>query len=132
VASRLLRPVSVKNLGLVLFAVAACGGGSGGPGATDSCPDFNSGTCSDGDSCTHPSDGGRPLICDCQSGFWVCNSCPSVFSPPTGACEPGDACEWNSWEHGCSCGCGTDGQWSCAPLTIGTFECGGQDAGVGP
>jgi hypothetical protein len=36
----------------------------------------------------------------------------------------------NSWEHGCSCGCKSDGTWSCYPVTVGSRCPGGSDAGV--
>lgn len=115
-----------------ILVVVGCGYGTGGDDPEDPCTDPNVfGQCPEGLQCTYPSDtGGRDTSCDCQSGFFVCNSCPSVSSPPAGACAPGDACEWNSWEHGCLCGCGSDGQWSCTPQTIGTTECGPRDAGV--
>jgi hypothetical protein len=111
----------------IFFVLVACGGGSAAE--HDPCDRNASGQCPEGLTCTYPMDGGRPVVCNCQSGFFVCNSCPTTYSPPSGACTPGDSCEWNTWEHGCSCGCGSSAVWSCTPETIGTFEC-GHDAGV--
>jgi hypothetical protein len=119
-AGSLLSARAMRSI-LIWCLLVGCGGSDNTP---DPCSQARFGVCSDGLQCTYPDeDGGRDTTCDCQGSFFVCNSCPSEFSPPSGACTPGDACEWNSWEHGCSCGCGDDGQWSCAPQTIGTTEC---------
>ncbi|CAN5692081.1 hypothetical protein BH11MYX1_BH11MYX1_25510 [soil metagenome] len=99
------------------------------------CPDHVVDDCvakiGDGGSCIElPNPGVRPTRIECSGGFAIVNSCPgSEYAPPGGACTPGDTCEWNTWEHGCSCGCGSAATWDCAPETIGTTEC-GHDAGI--
>ena len=57
--------------------------------------------------------------CDCTPTGWRCNSCGG-FSPPSGACEPGDSCHYEDWEHGCSCACNAEGRWTCSKDTIGS------------
>lgn len=47
-------------------------------------------------------------------------NCPSDFREPDATCTPGASCEYDDWEHGCSCACQAWGRWSCTPETIGS------------
>jgi hypothetical protein len=83
-----------------------------------------------GVSCPFPAMGtalAGSCYCD-TNGFWECNNCPFFWTPFAG-CTPGTTCEINSWEHGCECGCNANGEWDCAPDTIGS-HCPTSDAGV--
>jgi hypothetical protein len=83
--------------------------------------------------CSQPAPGSN---CTCTDTIgWACNSCPFDEGPGPVACDsPGSGCELETWEHGCSCACGSDGWWSCMPETIGS-TCPTEpppDAGVQP
>jgi hypothetical protein len=62
------------------------------------------------------------------SGSQVCgdcnvdiDTCPFFEGEEPVACStPGVGCEIENWEHGCSCGCGSDGWWSCFEETVGS------------
>ena len=59
------------------------------------------------------SDGGG----NCPS--YGCNTCG--FQPqPQDTCTPGASCDYEDWEHGCSCGCNEDGKWQCFNETVGS------------
>lgn len=65
-----------------------------------------------------PADAG---VCNCVYGQWRCNSCPWATPEPVIACSSvGQTCEYEDWEHGCSCRCDVTGWWSCTPETIGS------------
>ena len=65
-----------------------------------------------------PADAGT---CDCVYGQWRCNSCPWSSPEPRIACsQVGASCEYEDWEHGCSCTCDASGYWACEPETIGS------------
>jgi hypothetical protein len=71
--------------------------------------------------CDYPQADGLTSSCSCQFGNWWCSSCPLGFQDPTSTCTPGTGCDYEDWEHGCSCGCGDDGHWHCTPETIGSY-----------
>jgi hypothetical protein len=65
-----------------------------------------------------PADAGA---CSCSNGQWWCNSCPWSSPEPLIACsQVGASCEYEDWEHGCSCTCDASGWWSCTPETVGS------------
>ena len=65
-----------------------------------------------------PADAGA---CSCTNGQWWCNSCPWSSPEPRIACsQVGASCEYEDWEHGCSCTCDPSGWWSCEPETGGS------------
>lgn len=60
--------------------------------------------------------------CQCDSGQWRCNTCPWVAPEAVIGCNMvGQTCEYEDWEHGCSCRCDETGWWKCTPETIGSF-----------
>jgi hypothetical protein len=66
-----------------------------------------------------PADAGA---CDCVYGQWRCNTCPWTSPEPLIACSSvGQTCDYEDWEHGCSCVCDASGYWSCTPETIGSY-----------
>lgn len=65
-----------------------------------------------------PADAGA---CDCVYGQWRCNTCPWPSPEPVIACaHVGSFCDYEDWEHGCSCVCDASGFWSCTPETVGS------------
>ena len=87
-----------------------------------------SGTCSDTQGTCYYD---HQTSCSCMFGQWRCNSCPADFMSPTATCTPGLSCDYEDWEHGCSCICDGGGSWNCTPQTIGS-QCPSHtyDAGV--
>jgi hypothetical protein len=49
-----------------------------------------------------------------------CSTCPFFEGAITARCTPPDSCQLETWEHGCSCSCTSDGWWSCFEETIGS------------
>jgi len=54
----------------------------------------------------------------CQ-GYECYNTC-GVQPTADATCTPGDSCDYEDWEHGCSCTCDEDGHWACFNETIGS------------
>lgn len=51
---------------------------------------------------------------------WV-DTCPGDSAPgPDDTCTPGSTCDYESWEHACSCACNEDGKWHCVNETVGS------------
>jgi hypothetical protein len=66
-----------------------------------------------------PADAG---VCDCVYGQWRCNTCPWTSPTDFIPCDtPGATCEYEDWEHGCSCRCSESGAWDCTPETVGSY-----------
>jgi hypothetical protein len=62
-----------------------------------------------------------PGSCSCVEGQWWCSDCPFFEGEGPVACSsPGATCDLETWEHGCSCSCGSDGWWGCFEETIGS------------
>ena len=59
-------------------------------------------------------------------------SCPGDFRNPDASCVANTSCDYQDWEHGCSCTC-VQNHWDCISDTIGS-QCptygGIQDAGI--
>ena len=69
-------------------------------------------------SCPQPAPEGT---CQCVNGSWFCTTCPGGGMPSAEqGCTPGDSCQYEDWEHGCSCSCAANGRWHCANETIGS------------
>jgi len=72
-----------------------------------------------------PECGPRPAdagVCDCVYGQWRCNTCPWPNPEPVIACsQVGAFCDYEDWEHGCSCVCDASGFWNCTPETVGSM-----------
>lgn len=64
---------------------------------------------------------GQSTTCSCMQGQWRCNSCPVNFMDPTSTCTPGTTCNYEDWEHGCSCTCDAQGYWDCFNETVGSM-----------
>jgi len=61
---------------------------------------------------------GSQICGDCGINI---NTCPFFEGEGSVPCStPGAGCEIETWEHGCSCSCGSDGWWSCFEETIGS------------
>ena len=76
-----------------------------------------------------------PGSCQCSNGTWFCSTCPfGEGAGPVACSQPGASCQIETWEHGCDCGCGSDGWWSCFAETIGSHcpEPPGRDGGIDP
>jgi hypothetical protein len=55
------------------------------------------------------------------TGVQPVNTCGFYEGNDAIACTtPGATCEIETWEHGCSCSCGSDGWWNCFGETIGS------------
>jgi hypothetical protein len=71
-----------------------------------------------------PECGPRPAdagTCDCVYGTWRCNTCPWPSPEPLISCSAvGQTCDYEDWEHGCSCRCDESHWWVCTPETIGS------------
>ena len=94
----------------------------GGPPRAGGCPADPIGDCApEGLACTYGgADGGVSDCCTCDLGQWRCDDCPWDLPGDDGSCTPGQGCEMEDWEHGCSCICGPQGTWQCTPETIGS------------
>ena len=52
-------------------------------------------------------------------GYECYNTC-GVQPTADATCTPGDSCDYEDWEHGCTCSCDEDGHWACFNETIGS------------
>jgi len=56
-----------------------------------------------------------------QDAYYPRNTCPWPSPEPLIACsQVGASCDYEDWEHGCSCVCDASGWWKCTPETIGS------------
>jgi Tol biopolymer transport system component len=61
-----------------------------------------------------------PAIDACPN--YGCSTCPGDIQPgPEPGCAIGTSCDYEDWEHGCSCTCTELGRWACANQTIGSM-----------
>ena len=97
----------MKVLVLLVFLTGACNS------LTGSSDDASMNTC----------DGPEPVgrgTCECTQTGWRCNSCGFTQPSADSICTPGSSCDYEDWEHGCSCSCAADAHWRCFNETIGS------------